>query len=393
MVIPGLSIGAFITSYPLWVTPWIGQFHVERSTAVAGFTIGILIMALALPLVGAWTARFSARMCMTVGCALLAAGFFLSAAATSFWQILVLYATVLAGGAALTSVLPAQTVGVSIMPHKAGTVSGTVQLGASAGAMVVPALLTLPLVAYGWRPVFLIMGALAVLAIAPTAWLLPKNHSAAHGTASPAETPNVPASGKWSVFGELAFWVALICVVPGYFAVGAVQANAVAVAADSGIHLRTAEFLVPIIPAGAIVGSQVLGWLCDRVDYRWIFGVVATMIAVALLMLTQRLGPLPMAVAFAMLGVIVGGAVPIAGVIVVRNFEARAFPRVMGLILLPMFGGMAIGPMIMAWVRETTGTYSIGCDYLAALMLVSAIAVVLLRVEPKNLAGQNAPPH
>lgn len=390
MLVPGISTGAFICSYPLWIVPWIDKFHVTHSTAVAGFTVGVLVMALALPIVGAAVARFSARACMATGGILLAAGFLLGSIATSYWQLLALSATLLACGAALTSVLPAQSVGVRILPHKAGTVSGSVTLGASIGGMAIPALLTAPLTAYGWRVAFLILAVTAFVTILPSAWLVPTDHDRDNGTAPAPVAPEETADRKWPVLRQRAFWVALICVVPGYFAAGAVQANAVAIAADSGIRLGLAEYLVPIIPAGAIVGSQSLGWLCDRLGYRWVFATAATATAVALLALSQHVGFLPMAIAFVTLGIILGGVIPVAGFIVAHHFEARAFPRVMGLILLPMYLAMAVGPLIVAWIRDRTGTYSVACGACAALMLLSVIVVVTMAASPKKLAGVGA---
>lgn len=390
MLIPGISTGVFICSYPLWIVPWIDKFHVTHSSAVAGFTVGVLVMALALPIVGACVTRFSARACMATGGILLAAGFLLGSAATSYWQLLTLSATLLACGAALTSVLPAQSVGVRILPHKAGTVSGSVTLGASIGGMAIPALLTAPLTAYGWRVAFLIIAAITFFTIIPSALLVPRDHDRDNGAASAAVEPQGTEAGRWPVLRQRAFWVALICVVPGYFAAGAVQANAVAIAADSGIRLGLAEYLVPIIPAGAIVGSQSLGWLCDRLGYRWVFASAATATALALLALSQHVGFVPMAVAFITLGIILGGVIPVAGFIVAHHFKARAFPRVMGLILLPMYLAMAVGPLIVAWVRDTTGTYSVACGACAALMLLSVIVVLMLGSNPKGLAGVGA---
>lgn len=378
MLIPAVSTGAFITSYALWVVPWIKDFKIPHTTAVAGFTIGILMMAVSLPVVGICVARFSAKTCVMTGGVFLAVGFLFASRSTSFWEILVLFATLLSWGAALTSVLPSQSVGVQMLPHKAGMISGAVAMGAAVGGMVVPAIVTMPLTAYGWRSTFVIIGVIVFVSIVLTALLIPKapagDKTEGHGT----DTSQPPTAERlWWILRTRPFWLAIICVVPGYFVVGAVQANAVAIATDRGIPIHTAELLVPIIPAGAAVGSLLVGWLCDHFDYRWIFATVGSAIALGLLVLLYHSGVLSLASAFAVFGVIFGGAIPIAGIIVTRNFTSTAFPRVMGWIFLLMYLSMSVGPMVAAKVRDSAGTYNVIFGYFALFMLVSVFAVLL----------------
>jgi len=74
-------------------------------------------MGLASPIVGNCLESFPARVSVALGGIALAAGFLLGAIANSFWQIVALYASVLALGAAFTGMLPAQSVSSA---HSAG---------------------------------------------------------------------------------------------------------------------------------------------------------------------------------------------------------------------------------------------------------------------------------
>jgi len=58
-----------------------------------------------------------------------------------------------------------------------------------------------------------------------------------------------------AILGKLAFWVPLMGVVPAMFVVGTVLTNAVAIAADSGIAIGVAGYLVPAIAAGERSGA------------------------------------------------------------------------------------------------------------------------------------------
>jgi MFS family permease len=385
MVIPAIGNGVFISCFPLWVVPWIDEFHVSRSTAMTGFAIGNLVMGLASPIVGNCLERFPARMSVALGGIALTAGFVLGSMAHAFWQIIALYASVLALGAAFTGMLPAQSVAVRLLPHKAGTLSGVITLGISTGGIIMPVVLTGPVAALGWRPAFLITGAIVLVTIVPFAWFLLRDRGergvAMHGAAAPAANEAAPISTR-AIFGTLAFWVPLMGVVPAMFVVGTVLTHAVAIAADSDIAIGVAGYLVPAIAAGGAVGSVGLGWLCDRMDYRWVFGTTATATVLALLLLLGHVGPLPMALAFAVVGVVAGGVFPVVGVMVVRSFGPLAFARIMGMMMPPLIIAMAVAPVIAGWVRDRTGSYNTAFVYCAGLMLFSGVAVFAFRPAP-----------
>jgi MFS family permease len=385
MLIPAVGNGVFISCFPLWVVPWIDDFHVPRSTALAGFAVGNLVMGLASPIVGNCLERFPARWSVTLGGAALAAGFLLGSIAHSFWQIIALYASILALGAAFTGLLPAQSVAVRILPHKAGTLSGVITLGISTGGIIMPGILTGPVAAFGWRPAFLITGAIVLVTIVPSAWFLLRDFgergAAAHGRATASGNEATQYSTR-AILGKLAFWVPLMGVVPAMFVVGTVLTNAVAIAADSGIAIGVAGYLVPAIAAGGAIGSIGLGWLCDRFDYRWVFGLTAAATVLALLLLLGHIGPLPMALAFAVVGVVAGGVFPVVGVMVVRGFGPLVFARIMGIMMPPLIIAMAVAPVIAGWVRDSTGSYNAAFAYCAGLMLFSGVAVFTLRLDP-----------
>ena len=385
MLIPAIGNGVFISCFPLWVIPWMNEFHVPRSTALVGFAVGNLVMGLVSPIVGRALERYPARMSVTLGGVALAAGFLLGSIAHSFWQIIALYASVLAIGAAFTGMLPAQSVAVCIVPHKAGTISGLITLGISAGGIVMPGVLTGPVASLGWRAAFLITSAIVLLTIAPAGWFLLRGYGgrgvAAHGNAPDSGTEAARYSTR-ALFRNLAFWVPLMGVVPAMFVVGTVLPNTVAIAADSGIAIGVAGYLVPAIAAGGMVGSIGLGWLCDRFDYRWVFGATAAAVVLALLLLLGHVGPLPMALAFFVVGVSAGGVFPVVGVMVVRSFGPLAFARIMGMMMPALVIAMAIAPVIAGWVRDLTGSYAVAFAYCAGLMLVSGAAVFALRIAP-----------
>jgi cyanate permease len=82
-----------------------------------------------------------------------------------------------------------------------------------------------------------------------------------------------------------------------------------------------------------------------------------------------------------------GAAVfPLLGVIIMRGFGARAFARVLGALMPVIVIVNAFGPFLTGWVRDVTGSYEVAFASCIALMVVSGLVVVTLRITPGNSA-------
>jgi MFS family permease len=125
-------------------------------------------------------------------------------------------------------------------------------------------------------------------------------------------------------------------------------------------------------------------------DYRWVFGATAAATVLAFLLLLGHVGTLPMALAFAVVGIVAGGVFPVVGVMVVRNFGPLAFARIMGMMMPPLIIAMAIAPVIAGWIRDRTGSYNAMFAYCAGLMLFSGGAVFTLRLAPMKSSPAGA---
>jgi MFS family permease len=395
MVIPALTNAVFVTCFTLWVLPWTSEFHVARGTVMIAFAIGNLVQGVTSPLVARSLERVPTRVSVTLGALALILGLLLESLSQSILQAGVLYATLIAVGAAFTGLLPAQSVAVRILPHKAGTISGFITLSMSIGSIVMPAILVGPIASLGWRPAIAIAAVILLVTVAPASWFLLKGHDGgpvagghgAHGGHGAAPgTPDVSTDlSKLTVgalLGKLAFWVPLFAIVPVLFVVGTVLTNVVAIAADNGFSSGVGGYLVPMIGLGGAFGGVVLGWLVDRIDYRLVFAGAATAVVLALGLLLVRPGLVEMALAFGVFGFAGAGAFPVLGAMLVRSFGTQAFARIMGVMMPVLVIEMAVAPLIAAKFRDMTGSYRIAFMYCTVLMVASALAVVTLRIAP-----------
>ena len=63
-------------------------------------------------------------------------------------------------------------------------------------------------------------------------------------------------------------------------------------------------------------------------------------------------------------------------------FGVRVLGRLMGIVLTADGVAEAVSPMLVGYLRDRTGTYSIGFVVLVAMGLIGAIAVALLKQGP-----------
>ena len=396
MLIPAVSNGIFLVCFPLWVLPWVHDFAVQRSTVMTGFGLGNLVMAFSSPLVGRALERVPVRLSVTLGACALAGGFFAAAGAHAFWQIAVLYASVMALGAAFTGVLVGQSIAVGILPHKAGLMSGAVNLSISAGAAILPAVLAGRVAALGWRPSLAICGALVMLTIVPAAFLL-TGYGGTHllegrkdeSSARDPSTLTISALVK-----TRSFWVLFLVSTPVMFIVGTVLGNTVTIASDSGIAVETGGYLLPAFAVGGAFGSLGGGWLADRVNYRLVFGAITAAVAAALLTLfADHLTVWRMALAFAVIGFSAAACFPLLGVIIVRGFGAHAFGRIMGMVIPVLVIAHAGAPILAAWVRDRLGSYRLAFAYCTVFIIVCGLAVAIIQIatrQPKYQLSEHA---
>lgn len=378
-VIPTLTMGLAMVSFPLWVPLWTADFKVSRSTVMLGFMAMTVVSVFAAPLAGRALASVSARVVMIGGALVMTAGFILVAALHSFWAVAGIYASLIAVGSAFAGLLPAQTVALRRFPDRAGAIGGMLSLIMSLGSAVAPLVIAPTLAAFGWRPVFVVMGVVISAVGVPLAWFFLKPQGApaaasaaleadAAGESSPTPTP----SGQ-PILSAPAFWLILAAILPIMLGLSAIGPNLAAMAADAGLGLSMAGYLVSGMSAGAAVGGVAVGWMADRVEPKVIFtGVTAVMVAGLCAVLFAPVAlMLPGLVGF---GLAAGGVMPLFGVIILRRFGPVDFPRVQGLItpfMIPAF----VGPLLAAWIRDQTGHYDLALVGLMILMLPGMAAV------------------
>jgi MFS family permease len=387
---PGLTYGVIITGFAFWAGPWIDEFHVPRSTAIIAYTLGGTLMTLSGAVVGRVLDRISVRMSMAVGGLAMAVGVALAALAPAFWVVLVLFATLIPVGAAFFGQVPAQTLATRMFPHHTGLVNGVIISGLTLSGMLM-ALIAPPLVAsVGWRGAFLTLAAAIAFVVVPLGWFL-YNDPAGRPIKTPPPAPGDTAAtaGGLGVLRTPAFWLVLIPVLTINFGASAIPPNAVDIARDARLDPAVGALFLSIFAIAGTVGSLGGGWLCDRIGLRLVYAGVGVLYVIALGIFALQPGLVPLAVAMGLSGMAGAALLPWMAASVAQRFGPAAFGKVVGL-LGAFFIPAAFYPILVAWIRDASGSYRPAWLLSAAIIALGMTTLLSMRGQARSAAAAPA---
>src|SRR6185503_5375519 len=256
---------------------------------------------------------------------------------------------------------------------------GLYALAMSIGFMIAFPLVGAVVLARGWRAAWAGIGIALVVGLAPVAWLLVRSEPEAN-----AELESLDASAPGDTSRDATLGAALRS--PAFWVFGLAAALYGLVA--SGIGLFNESILAergfaPGIYYNALAVTAITGLAGAWADR----GSLRRVLVAALLLLTGALAALPhvttpahvMAQAVAM-GV-AGGFV----MVVFFSFWGRAYGpthlgRIQGVAQALTVFASALGPLLLAWCAQATGSYAIAFYALAATLLALTVAALVVPV-------------
>ena len=273
-------------------------------------------------------------------------------------------------------------------------------MGVYALAMSVGFMISFPLVgalvlSRGWRPAWAAVGLALIFGLAPVAWLLvrpePEDHEEFDVADRDQTGKSIEDATLTMALRSPAFWVfGVASALYGLVASGIGLFNE-SILAERGFRPDIYHQALAVTAITGLIGNFAAGAWADR-------GSLRRVLVVALLLLTAALVALPhvsttehvMAQAVAM--GLAGGFV----MVVFFSFWGKAYGRthlgrIQGVAQALTVVASAIGPLLVAWCAQTTGSYA-GAFYAIAVTLVMlTIAAVLVRV-PRGVESTSLTP-
>jgi len=384
------SIGGTTYSFPLFLKPIAEEFGASRSTIQLGNSGLAVAMALAGPFLGHALDRRSIRAVLVFGALAMAAGYAALSASRELALLGLCFAGVVGPGAAALGPISASKLVANWFVRRRGFALGISAIGTSVGGFVFPPLLSLAIARLGWRGALLAMAAAVVAIALPFVALVVVGRPEQSGLAPDGDIPlpSAPAASGTHPGSALAWrrllvdrnFIAITLSIGSLFAIlGGLISNLHAWATDAQLSAASASLLISTLSGCAVFGKLSFGAIADRWSKRGLVWIATAVLEVFLGVLIAKPGIAWLVAACALVGVALGGFLPLWGSLIGECWGRDAFGRVMGLmgpLMLPMnIASFQLGP----WFYDTRGSYDVALWIYAAWAAAAAAALALLR--------------
>jgi cyanate permease len=157
--------------------------------------------------------------------------------------------------------------------------------------------------------------------------------------------------------------------------VGGLIVNLPAMLADRGVGLAQASSALGLLGVAVIGGRLTVGLLVDRLPAQLVAAAYIVLPSLACLLLARRNAAVP---AVVLAGLSAGAEVDLLAYLVSRYFGLLQYSRIYGWALSTFSAGVGVGPLLAAWVRDTTGSYAIALYVFAVMAGMAALLVASL---------------
>ena len=378
-----LALGA-VYAWSVFRTPLVNTFHWTISDVTLTFTIAIFTLGIAAFVGGLWMRKVGPRVVGMTGGLLYGTGVFLASFSNhGLWVLYLTYGVIGGAGLGFGYIVPIATL-VKWFPDRRGFITGLAVAGFGAGALVTAPLATRLIVQVGVLQTFAILGAAYLVLAAGASWFMhepPPGYRPAGWNPNPAQS--VRTAREYSIGEALhtwqwyALWLTLflnVCAGISIISQASPMAQEI-----TGASVTQAAVMVGIISIANGAGRFLWAWVSDFVGRRWAFLSMFLLQAVIFFAIASAGGY----GAFTFLAFIVllcyGGGFGTMPAFCADYFGPKDVGSIYGLMLTAWGAGSAVGPLLIANIRERTGHYSEGLYIIAGIMLISAIVPLMLR--------------
>lgn len=403
-----ISSGIIFYTFGIALKEWTVEFDAGR-LGVSGIHFVMPWAGAAMaPLLGRIAGAGRLRPLITAGAVSAGLGFCAISQATALWQLYVVYPLLMAFAAGTLSGVGASTLVVNWFARTRATALGLSQIGASVGGMIMAPLTASLFAEHGWRNVYLGFG-IAVLATAPLlAWLIvgrpadrgllpdgdvpgaaaatTAGETAGKTAGSPAASHPAAADAR-SGLREPDLWRIAFVTGVGFMLSSVVVTHLVAMATDAGVEPLRASRLLMIMATVAAAGKVVFGHLADRAGEKTAYALSIGIELVALAGVLWLPTSWALEAIIALLGLGIGGNLPLSAALLARTFGAGAFGSMMGMKMLLMTPLVATGTPFAGWIFDVTGSYRVAFASFSLLGLLSLVALAQIRSAPTGQSG------
>jgi OFA family oxalate/formate antiporter-like MFS transporter len=396
-VIMQLCLGAAY-GWSVFVKPLTSSTHWTLTQVSLNFTLAIFCLGVGTVIGGLWQDRVGPRRVASVAGVLYGIGYMLAALAAAHHSLAGMYLGygVVGGiGMGMGYICPVATL-VKWFPDRRGLMTGVAVCGYGAGALVMSPLAAREILAFGVPITFLTLGLVYLILVVLTAQFYqnPPQGWRPEGWVPRSAVSKAASTYDFTVKEAMStpqFWLLWLMLFLN------VSAGIMIISQASPIAQQLVG-LTPVAAAGIVGVISIFNGL-GRVFWAAVSDYLGRARVYFLLYLIQvgvffALPHLHTAtlftIAVSLVGLCYGGGFGTMPSFTADFFGARYMGGIYGWILLAWGAGAIPSPILIARVRQTTGTYQ-PAILVIAIVMVCSLALPLIAKRPKHEPGKNVP--
>jgi OFA family oxalate/formate antiporter-like MFS transporter len=379
-----IVLGA-VYAWSVFRAPLVKQFHWTISQVTLTFTIAIMMVGFAAFFGGLWLKRVGPRTVAVTGGALYGLGIFLASFSNiGLWWLYLTYGVIGGIGLGFGYIVPISVL-LKWFPDKRGLMTGIAVGGFGAGALITAPLATRLIASVGVLRTFAYLG-IAFLVVSVISALFmqnPPDHWKPEGWV-PTQKQKAEGTARSFTMGEAlrtwqwwALWLLLFLNTSAGISI--ISQEAPMFMEFAKITAIIAAGMVGIVSLGNALGRVFWAWVSDAIGRRTTFAAMF-IVQIALFWFLPSLHAVPVvtAVSFIIL-MCYGGGFGTMPAFAADYFGPANVAQIYGLMLTAWGFASAFGPLLIAHMRQASGSYTTGLHVIAVIMAVSVLVPLIVR--------------
>jgi OFA family oxalate/formate antiporter-like MFS transporter len=378
-----IALGA-VYAWSVFRAPLAKQFGWSISEITLTFTISIFVLGFAAFFGGLWLNRKGPRIVALTGGALYGLGVFLASFTTNLSWLYLSYGVIGGIGLGLGYIVPVAVL-VKWFPDRRGLITGIAVGGFGAGALITAPVATRLIQSVGVLSTFAYLGIayLIVTIIAgsfmqnpPDGWK-PEGWSPSAGQTSQRAGHDFNLGEALKTWQWWALWLLLF--LNTCAGISVISQEAPIFQELTGATAIVAAGMVGLASIGNAVGRVFWAWISDLITRRATFAVMFILQVLLFWFLPNITTVTLMTVVTFVVLMCYGGGFGTMPAFTADYFGPKNVGPIYGLMLTAWSFASAVGPLVMAHMRETAGSYRGALHVIAGVMAVSILLPILVR--------------
>ena len=378
-----MALGA-VYAWSVFRTPLVRQFHWSIEEVTFTFTVSIFVLGVACFFGGLWLNLKGPRVVALTGGFLYGLGVFLASfSADKLWWLYLSHGVIGGIGVGFAYIVPIAAL-VKWFPDRRGLITGIAVGGFGAGALVVAPVATRLIQSVGVLHTFAYLG-VAYLLVTMGAGYFMQNPPAGwkpDGWVPSTTKTTQRAAQDFTLGGALKTWqwwaLWLLLFLNTSAGISIISQESPMFQEIGRASAIVAAGMVGITSIGNALGRVFWAWVSDAITRRWTFATMF-LLQVGLFWVLPGLAS---ATVLTVLSLIIlmcyGGGFGTMPAFAADYFGSKNVGPIYGLMLTAWGSASAFGPLLIAHMRQSDGSYTGGLHVIAGIMAVSTLLPILV---------------